>query len=191
MERSKNQRSKYEGKNIRTLIRNLGCQNEIVRRKARASFVAMGEKSVDFLMEAVLATNPNLLLHDSVFSVEEMRKEALLTLIDIADPAAAPLFFYALEDKDSTVRWLGEEGFIALGEKGLIFLLHSLQKVSVTEELRKSMHHIFVAFSKKTDYPGMSDLLNALESPAKTKDKKVAVAAERLLNRTEKKLKQM
>ena len=140
MQNLKNEKSKFEGKNIHTLFRNLGCQNENTRLEARETVVAMGGKAVDFLREAVLASNPNLKLSDSVFSVEKMRKESLLALIDIADPVAAPLFFYALEDKDSTVRWLGEEGFITLGEKGLIFLLHSLQKVSIAEELRKGMH---------------------------------------------------
>jgi HEAT repeat protein len=119
-----------EAKKIDSLISDLVCDDVIICQKARRQLVAMGHKSVPFLVNE---------LGNKKFWV---RWEAAKALGQIGDPDATAALIAALEDKEFDVRWLAAEGLINIGRKAVVPLLKALIDRPKSTWLRQGAHHV-------------------------------------------------
>lgn len=115
---------------IDRLINDLSSQNITLREEARKSLALIGEPAIKSLSEALAVKN------------RETRREIGRTLVDMLRPEAVPYLVAALENDDPDVRWLATEGLIALGRKGLDYLLKSLIANPSSLWLRLGAHHV-------------------------------------------------
>ncbi len=121
---------------LKTLIVDLGSDDDVARVKARHSLVAMGKAAVPSLTEAL--KNKKYL----------MRWEAAKALGEIGNPAAAPNLVEALEDEEFDVRWLAAIGLIGMSIKGLKPLLHALMERGDSVLLQEGAHHVIHDLAK-------------------------------------------
>lgn len=134
------------------LIPQLDDKKGVIRHSAREKIVSLGTVAVEYLAE--LLENPKKII----------RWEAVKALAEIADPASAPLFILALEDKDEDIRWIAAVGLIILGPISIKPIFESLIQKPDSLFLRKGAHHVLNTFSKKGIGPDAKSLIKALES---------------------------
>jgi HEAT repeat protein len=117
--------------NIDSLIADLNCDDTMRCQHARRALVAMGERAVRPLTEAL--------------SSEKywVRWETAKALGQIGSSTAVQSLIKALEDDESDVRWLAAEGLIAIGQKALQPLLEALIEHADSLLLREGAHHVF------------------------------------------------
>jgi HEAT repeat protein len=136
---------------IKTLIKDLGNKNGVIRRNTRESLKPFGHTAVDYLSE--LLVNKKKII----------RWEAVKTLVEIHDPHSGPLFLLAVKDKAPGVRWLGAEGLISLGKSGVITVLEGLISNPDSLYIRQAAHHVLKEYSKFNPSPELDGLLDTLK----------------------------
>lgn len=166
--------------NIQILFLEMGGENGHDRQKARETFVSMGADAVDYLAEAIVIANHNKKLAAFGVSSDRLKAEALKALVEIANPLSAPLFLNAMNDEDSGIRWLAAEGFNALQNDGLKYLLDALIKSPDSLFLRQGAHHVLRTFIHLQKIPGMQELLKELKNPVG--DERIPISAKTVLN---------
>jgi hypothetical protein len=136
--------------NIDSLIADLNCDDTMRCQHARRALVAMGERVVGPLTEAL--------------SSEKywVRWEAAKALGQIGSSNAAESLIKALEDDEPDVRWLAAEALIATGQEAVEPLLRALIEHADSLLLREGAHHVFYDTHKidlhKILRPVMSEL---------------------------------
>jgi HEAT repeat protein len=121
-------------KNIDSLIADLNCDDTMRCQHARRALVAMGERVVGPLTEAL--------------SSEKywVRWEAAKALGQIGSSNAAGSLIKALEDDEPDVRWLAAEALIAIGQEAVD--LHKILR-PVMSELEGSEPSVEVPLAAK------------------------------------------
>ncbi|HDL18323.1 MAG TPA: HEAT repeat domain-containing protein [Bacteroidetes bacterium] len=168
-----------EKENIRSLFFDLGGENGLNRQEARKVFVSRGTDAVDYLAEAIIIANHNEKLANFGVSPGHLKWEALKALVEIANPSSTPLFLDAMKDEDNSIRWLAAEGFSALQNDGLKYLLDALIKSPDSLFLRRGAHHVLSTFIQLRKIPGMRELLNELKNPVE--DERIPLSAKKVL----------
>ena len=115
-----NDPGKLSNEEIRKNLMQMQSKNGIERQKARISLVTLGAQAGDFLSE--LVSHPD----------DTIRWEAVMGLGQIMDPITSPLLINALEDENTSIRWLAAEGLARLNKKGLIPLVEALTSQKIT-----------------------------------------------------------
>jgi HEAT repeat protein len=118
---------------IRSLIAALASDDGLERQHARMRLVAIGERALTPLEEALADMN------------SVVRWEAAKALGEIRDPLTAPALVAALEDTDFGVRWLAAEGLIGLRRATLTPLLKALAERGQFPLLREGARHVLRA----------------------------------------------
>lgn len=122
---------------IESLLEALRSPNGLARMHARESLEAMGRLAIPYLTRA---------LADADTAV---RWEAVKTLTNIGDPAAASALTGALDDEDSGIRWLAASGLARLGCTGLVAVLRALADHSDSPWVREAAHHVLTEMVKR------------------------------------------
>lgn len=137
--------------NMDLLIAELTCNDVRKCRRARQALVAIGEKAVEPLIDA--------LAHRKGW----VRWEAAKALGQIRGQAATDALVHALDDRNFDVRWLAAEGLISRGREGMIPLLQALIARSDSAWLRDGAHHVFHDLSDECLKKHVRPVLAALE----------------------------
>lgn len=164
-----NDPGKLSKEEIRKNLIQLQSKNGIERQKARISMVTLGTPAVDFLSE--LVTHPD----------DTIRWEVVKGLGQIMDPITTPLLINALEDDNTSIRWLAAEGLVRLNKKGLIPLVEALTSQKITIFLREGAHHVLKPLAKKYPSDEIHALIQSLEITTDHTD--VPILAKNLLER--------
>ncbi len=117
--------------NIDSLVADLNCDDAMRCQHARRALVAMGERAVGPLTEALFSRK------------YWVRWEAAKALGQIGSPTAIQSLIKVLEDDAPAVRWLAAEGLIAIGQEALEPLLMALIEHADSLLLREGAHHVF------------------------------------------------
>jgi HEAT repeat protein len=136
---------------FKNLITTLGSYNDLSRVEARKALVAMGNKAVPFLIEA-LKDRSTL-----------RRWEVAKALQEIRDPKGAPALVEALEDEEFDVRWVAAQGLIEMNIKGLKPLFQALIERADSALLRQGAHHVLHDLAKGELRIYLAPLVIALE----------------------------
>jgi HEAT repeat protein len=113
---------------VRALIADLGSKDGLVRVRARRALVTIGGKAVARLEKALTSRD------------RWKRWEAAKALGQIGDPESTDVLIRALDDEAFDVRWLADEGLIAIGRKAAIPLLKALINNPESIWLREGAH---------------------------------------------------
>jgi hypothetical protein len=116
---------------IDSLIADLNCDDMMRCQHARRALVAMGERAVGPLTEALSSKK------------HWVRWESAKALGQIGSPTAVQSLIKALRDDESDVRWLAAESLIAIGQEALQPLLRALIEHADSLLLREGAHHVF------------------------------------------------
>ncbi len=73
---------------------------------------------------------------------ELLRREAAKTLSQISSATAVPVWISTLEDQDCDLRWYATEGLIAAGDAGLVPLLRALEHQPDSVWFRAGAHRV-------------------------------------------------
>ncbi len=135
------------------LIADLSSGDGLVRQRARARLVKMGESTVGPLTRALGDTDG------------QVRWEAAKALGEIGAVAvsSAPALVNTLEDRRRDVRWLAAEALVALGRPGLVPLLEAVVRRSASVWLREGAHHVLHGLAGGELEEIVSPVLAALE----------------------------
>jgi len=115
---------------IPALMSLLGSKDGVLRCKARAALVEIGNPAVAALDSALKDRN------------QTVRWESAKALGMIRDPKSIDALVAALQDKLFDVRWLAAEALIGIGDKSVKPILQALIDYPKSEELREGAHHI-------------------------------------------------
>jgi hypothetical protein len=154
---------------ISSLIAALAGDDGLDRQHARLRLVAMGERALTPLTEALADVN------------SLVRWEAAKALGEIRDPSAAPALVSALEDADFGVRWLAAEGLIGLRRATLVPLYKALAERGQFALLREGAHHVLCALCELGLQDKVAEVCNALEGSDPEVD--VPIAARKALEK--------
>ncbi|MGI5940606.1 MAG: HEAT repeat domain-containing protein [Thermoleophilia bacterium] len=99
---------------LRDLVKSLGSQNGLERKRARETIVLVKEP-VTPLLQSLLDEGD-----------KRVRWEAAKTLATTIDPSAMDTLIELLTTYDSDIRWIAADGLIKLGPRTVIPLLRSL-----------------------------------------------------------------
>lgn len=146
--------NEHTDEQIRSLIQALSSDSPMKRVHAANSLEQFGKATIPFLSQAL--TDPR----------DTVRWEAAKVLTRMHEPIAAPALVRALEDESTGVRWQAAEGLIALGKEGLVPLLQTLIRQSDSVRLRQGAHHVLRSFAEGPYNKGLTQVVEALESPA-------------------------
>jgi len=129
---------------IPQLTKDLTSKNFILRKKARQELVEIGKPSLDFIIE--LAYNDD----------ENVRWEALVTIVQIGSIETLDVLLDALEDEEFSIRWLAAEGLSNLGKYAVVPILQKLLNNPGSVFIRRGSHHVLHELRKtgifKDDY---------------------------------------
>ncbi|MCE5198860.1 MAG: HEAT repeat domain-containing protein [Armatimonadota bacterium] len=143
---------------IEALIYLMGSRDDLQRRTARRSLVAMGECAVPALIDSLKS------------KAKEIRWQAAKGLVEIGSPSSASALVEALEDSEFGVRWLAAEGLINLGLKGVPPLLYALMRNPDSGWLREGAHHVLRVLMDKTHRDVLAPMVHMLENYAMVAD---------------------
>lgn len=115
---------------VDSLIEALKSKDGLTRQKARHALVKIGEPALDALIKAFEDKS------------DVMHWEVSKALSQIGSPKAAKTLIQALEDKEFSVRWIGAEGLIHMGQGGVTELLQALTERADSVWLREGAHHV-------------------------------------------------
>ena len=115
---------------INDLIINLGNVDGSVRENARLALIDIGKEAVPGLAEVLSSKQ------------EQLRWEAVKTLVGIADPVSVPALIKILRDEVFDIRWLAAEALIAVGRDSIEPLLQAIINQSNDSFLQEGAHHI-------------------------------------------------
>ena len=115
---------------INSLVEKLKSNDGIARQHARHDLVEIGAPALDALIKA--------------FEIKEdpLHWEVAKALSQIGTSKAAHTLVEALEDQEFSVRWIGAEGLIHIGEDAVIPLLKALEYKTDSVWLREGCHHV-------------------------------------------------
>jgi HEAT repeat protein len=153
--------------NIDSLIADLNCDDTMRCQHARRALVAMGERAVGPLTEALSSKK------------HWVRWEAAKALGQIGSPTAIESLIGALEDAEADVRWLAAEGLIAIGREALAPLLAALVEHADSLLLREGAHHVFYDTHRASLHEILRPVMRELEGPEPSVE--VPLAAKKVL----------
>jgi HEAT repeat protein len=162
--------------NIDSLIADLNGDETMRCQHARRALVAMGERAVGALTEALSSKK------------YWVRWEAAKALGQIGSPNAVQALIRALEDDESDVRWLAAEGLITIGQEALGPLLTALIEHADSLLLREGAHHVFYDTHRTDLHEILRPVMRELEGPEPSVEvplaaKKALTELERVSNR--------
>jgi len=138
------------GTDLESLMKMLASKQGLIRQKARKSLVAIGNRAVPSLIEAL--GNSRL---------KQVRWEAAKTLGTIGDPRSILPLVKALEDDNADVAWLAAEALKQFKKAAWPLLLKPLLEHGEKSALLcQGVHHVLL--KQKED--GFNDLLTMLLS---------------------------
>ena len=136
---------------IDSLIADLNCDDIIRCQHARRALVAMGERAVEPLTEALSSKK------------HWVRWEAAKALGQIGCPSAIQSLIRALRDDESDVRWLAAESLIAIGREAVKPLLQALIEHADSLLLREGAHHVFYDMHRHDFHETLVPVMKELE----------------------------
>ena len=139
---------------IESLVVELGCSDGGERLRAREKLVEVGKPAVLALIGALKSPS------------EKTRWEAAKALGEIRDPRAASALVDSLEDAEAAVRWLAAKALIALGRRGLVAVLHGVERCVDNLWLKDGVIHVLHTLVRDGIAPEAAPVLEALEDIA-------------------------
>jgi len=137
----------------RLLAAQLNDEDWQVRRDARLALQDLGLEATPYIIPVLRSPH------------ESGRWEAAKTLVNIADPVAAPALVESLEDDSFEIQWLAAEALIAIGEDAVLPLLKALISHPESPSLRSGAHHILHDLERRQNLPRpVLDVLDNIRS---------------------------
>jgi HEAT repeat protein len=152
--------------NQEQLVKDLGNDQGMKRKKARKKLVARGTDSIGVLTE--LVDNPKQIL----------RWEALKSLEEIGSPESIPVFINALNNDFSGERWIAAKGLVRIGRKSLKPILELVSEKSDSVFVLSGAHHVIHDLREKDLLPKgfpTKKMLSLLKYPGGEESLKILV----------------
>ena len=135
---------------IPELANDLISKNYLLRKKAREELVEIGDHSLNVL--AKLADHED----------ENVRWEAVLTVVQIGSKETLDVLLKSLEDDEFSIRWLAAEGLVKQGKYAIMPLLRELRDRPDSIFLRRGAHHVLRELRKKGFFNDNYELIEEL-----------------------------
>ena len=132
------------------LAKDLSSKNYLLRKKAREELVEIGKPSLNTLI--TLATSKD----------ENVRWEAVITIVQIGSMETLGILIKALEDDEFSIRWIAAEGLANLGIYAIVPLLRELRNNPDSTFLRRGVNHVLRELRKKGVFKDNYALLETL-----------------------------
>ena len=132
------------------LAKDLSSKNYLLRKKAREELVEIGKPSLNTLK--TLATSKD----------ENVRWEAVITIVQIGSMETLDILIKALEDDEFSIRWIAAEGLANLGIYAIVPLLRELRNNPDSTFLRRGVNHVLRELRKKGVFKDNYALLETL-----------------------------